>query len=76
MDLAVDDARQHVQAPAVDPFGGGSPGEVPEFGDAAASDADVALTRAVMVDYGCAGQNEVEGLGHGSVLARSPTRTN
>ncbi len=64
MDLGVDHARQHVQAVAVDGFTGRSAGKPADRRDLAVADADVAHPRAVLVDDGAAGENQVEAVGH------------
>ena len=68
MHLRVDDARQDVQAPAVDL----PPAEACERSPIAAirprADADVALDASVMVHDGAALEDQVEGLGHGNLI--------
>ena len=69
MDLAVDDARKDVQAPAIDPLAGRGGAEVADLGDAPVADADVALARAIVVDDGSVRQNEIEIARHGAAFS-------
>ena len=63
MNLAVDDAGQHVQARHVDGFAGVGLGEIAEFGDPAGGHADVARHPPVMIDDRAVAQDQIEGFG-------------
>ena len=64
MHMAVDDARQEVQAAAVDHLAGGGARKIADRGKAAAADAEIAQAFAVLVDHGAAFEDEVVGFGH------------
>src|SRR5690606_28216634 len=68
MDLRVDDARQDVQAGAVDRLAGGAGCNAAERSDTAVADADVTGAGAVVVDDRAALQHQVECLCHRSCL--------
>ncbi len=64
MHVAVDHARQQMQAAAVDHLAGGSARKVADGGKAAAADAEIAGALAVLVDHGAAFEDQVVGFGH------------
>ena len=68
MHVAVDHARQEMQAAAVDHFGGRGAREVADGGKTAAADAEIAGALAVLVDDGAALEDQVVGFGHVSVV--------
>ena len=63
MHMAVDHARQHVQAPAVDHLGGGR-SDIADRGDPAAGDGQIAHALAVLVDDRAALQDQVVAARH------------
>ena len=68
MHLAVDHARQDMQAPALDlPLGGGLR-QIADGGDPAGAHADVALHASVVIHDDAAFEDQVEGLGHGNLI--------
>ena len=73
VDLRVDDARQDMQAPAVDRAPGGGSRQVADGGGHARVDPDVPLAPAVLIDDDAALEHEVEGLGHGQHLLAPPS---
>ncbi len=64
MHLAVDHSGQDVQPGAVDAFASRSRAQVPYGGDPPVADAHVAQERAVLIDHGAVGENEIESLRH------------
>jgi hypothetical protein len=68
MHLGVDDAWQDVQAAAVDLPRRGGVGQIPDGRDGAAPHAHVALEASVVIDDDAALEDQVEGLGHGSLI--------
>jgi hypothetical protein len=64
MHLAVDDARQDVQAGAIDRLAGIGRAERSDRGDAAVAHADIALSLPVVIDDGAVLQDQIESLAH------------
>ncbi len=64
MHLAVDDARQHVQAATINGFSGGSGTKIADCGNPATIHTNVALADAVMIDDDAALEDEVVGHSH------------
>ncbi len=64
MHMAVDHARQHVQAEAIDHLAGRCARKIADGREAAVPDADIADALAVLVDDGAALEDEVVGFGH------------
>ena len=64
MHLAVDHARQDVQAGAVDDFAGGATRQVADRRNAPGDDADITPAGTVMIDHRAARQDQVVGLRH------------
>ena len=61
--VAVDDARQHVQAAAIDDLGGGA-GQLADPGDAAAGNGDITDAFAVVIDDRAALEDQVVAFRH------------
>ena len=64
MHLAVDHARQHMQAAAVDHLTGGSPRQVADRRKPAGPNTEVAGGHAVLIDHGAALEDQVVGVSH------------
>ena len=72
MDVAVDHARQQVQAAAVDHFAGMAARKIADRRETAAADAEIARGYAVVVDHGAALEDQVVGFSHaGTALKRA-----
>ena len=64
MHMAVDHARQQMQAPAIDRLAGGSARKVADGGKLTSMDANIAGALTVVIDHGAAFEDQIVGFGH------------